>query len=67
MASELSRRNFITGGVAVAAGAATVAAKAALAGEAVDPTQPWIPAWDEECDIVVAGYGAAGVTAAISA
>ena len=67
MASELSRRNFITGGVAVAAGAATVAAKAALAGEAVDPTQPWVPAWDEECDIVVAGYGAAGVTAAISA
>ena len=62
----LTRRSFIAGGTA-AAGAAAFGAHAALASEAADPSKPWIPAWDEECDIVVAGYGGAGVTAAITA
>lgn len=64
----VSRRGFIEGGAAAAAGIALAgAAGKALADEAPDPTQPWVPAWDEECDIVVAGYGAAGVAAAITA
>lgn len=68
MAADLTRRNFIaTAGAAAAATAGLGAAEVARAAEPADPTKPWIPAWDEECDVVVAGYGAAGVTAAISA
>ncbi len=62
----LTRRSFIATGTA-AAGVTALGAGAALASEAADPTKPWIPTWDEECDIVVAGYGGAGVTAAITA
>ncbi|MDR0346895.1 MAG: FAD-binding protein, partial [Coriobacteriales bacterium] len=66
----LSRRGFVQG--ALGAGAAT--ALAGFAGCASDPasngarTEPWLPEkWDEETDIVIAGYGAAGVAAAITA
>ncbi len=67
MATELTRRNFIATGAAAAAGAAALGVATAKAVEAgPDASKPWVPAWDEECDIVVAGYGAAGVTAAIT-
>ena len=67
MATDLTRRNFVATGAAAVAASAALGTAVAHAGEAADPTKPWIPVWDEECDIVVAGYGAAGVTAAITA
>lgn len=58
----LSRRAFIKGGTATAAvaaaGAALTAAGTALADE---------PTWDEEADVVVVGFGAAGAAAAVEA
>lgn len=68
-AGDISRRGFIAG--ATAASVAALGVTAAHASEATpagpDASKPWIPAWDEECDIVVAGYGGAGVAAAITA
>lgn len=63
---EISRRDFITGTGAVLAGAAIGAGityPLASAGK-----KPWLPdKWDEEADVVVCGYGAAGSAAAIDA
>jgi succinate dehydrogenase/fumarate reductase flavoprotein subunit len=69
---DQSRRKFIKnsfafgiGGVSMAllAGCASGVGETAAAAEEV-----WVPeTWDEETDIVIAGYGAAGVAAAITA
>lgn len=57
----LSRRSFLKGaGVAAAA----VASSAALAGCAsgTGASQDWMPkSWDYECDLLVVGYGGAGM------
>ena len=61
----LSRRSFLKGaGVAAAA----VAGSAALAGCSSDAgaSQEWLPkSWDYECDLLVIGYGGAGMWASL--
>ena len=61
----LSRRSFLKGaGVAAAA----VAGSAALAGCAsgTGASQDWMPkSWDYECDLLVVGYGGAGMWASL--
>lgn len=58
--SQLSRRGFVAG-----AGAAIAAA--GLAGTALaDEAAPQI-AWDQECEVLVCGYGASGAACAIEA
>ena len=61
----LSRRSFLKGaGVAAAA----VAGSAALAGcsSDADASQEWLPkSWDYECDLLVIGYGGAGMWASL--
>ena len=61
----LSRRSFLKGaGVAAAA----VASSAALAGCAsgTGASQDWMPkSWDYECDLLVVGYGGAGMWASL--
>lgn len=62
MSSQVSRRSFVTGavaGAALAASATPAFAATSVAPEAVT--------WDEEYDVVVVGYGAAGANAAINA
>lgn len=64
---EVSRRSFLTGAAAVGAGlvaAATVGNTQAHADEAA----PWLPeTWDYETDILVIGYGGAGMWTAVTA
>lgn len=64
---EVSRRSFLTGAAAVGAGlvaAATVGSTQAHADEAT----PWLPeAWDYETDVLVIGYGGAGMWTALTA
>lgn len=63
----VSRRGFVAAGTAAAAALAATGQVARASEGTQDPERPWIPAWDEECDVVVAGYGAAGVSTAITA
>ena len=71
MESEISRRNFVAGAAAAAGVAAVAGASMAKADEAAPAAADgawWLPeAWDEETDIVIVGYGAAGVSAAVTA
>lgn len=64
---EVSRRSFLTGAAAVGAGlvaAATIGSTQAHADEAT----PWLPeAWDYETDVLVIGYGGAGMWTALTA
>ena len=65
--TNATRREFVAGGAALAAGvaAATGAGIAHAAGNGgADPASI---AWDYECDVVVMGFGGAGATAAIAA
>ena len=66
---EVSRRSFLTGAAAVGAGlvaAATVGATQAHADEAAATN--WLPeTWDYETDILVIGYGGAGMWTAVTA
>ena len=66
--TTLNRRNFIAGSAAMA-GATMLAGAAASTALANDTAaEPWLPEkWDEECDVVIAGFGASGVSAAIYA
>jgi succinate dehydrogenase/fumarate reductase flavoprotein subunit len=78
---KLSRKDFVKGAAALAgAGALVSCAPAATPAPAETPKPcptcppaeecptPWLPAkWDEETDVVVIGYGGAGVSAAIAA
>ena len=80
MAKSISRRDFIKG---LAAGTASITAMSVLgactataenteaettAADKVEEVVPeWMPAWDEEADIIVVGYGGSGATAAMAA
>lgn len=59
---NISRRGFVKGAGVAASVAALSGAGAALADEAQD----WLPAaWDYECDLLVIGYGGAGMWASL--
>ena len=66
--AQMSRRSFITG-AGVAAGAALAGGSAlAMASEKATSAAADVPAsWDEEADVVIVGFGAAGAAAAIEA
>ena len=64
MENNLSRRGFVKG-AGLAAGAAALSG-AALANADEAPAQDWLPeAWDYECDLLVIGYGGAGMWASL--
>ncbi|MDR3053553.1 MAG: FAD-binding protein, partial [Coriobacteriales bacterium] len=66
---RLSRRSFIKGAALAGAAVAGSAALAACTAEGTDATTPsgdWLPkTWDYECDILVIGYGGAGMWASL--
>lgn len=64
MDSAMSRRGFMAGTSALV-GAAALAGTAQVA--KADERPWWMPEWDEQTDVVVAGFGASGVAAAIAA
>ncbi|MES2968197.1 MAG: FAD-dependent oxidoreductase [Pseudomonadota bacterium] len=64
--SGLNRRDFFKAGAAVGVGAATLGAPAIALAEQDVPMATSGP-WDYEADIVIAGGGCAGITAAIRA
>jgi succinate dehydrogenase/fumarate reductase flavoprotein subunit len=64
---DLSRRNFLKGAGVAAAGAALAGALSACSSEQT-ASEDWLPvAWDYETDVVVIGYGGAGIWAALTA
>jgi hypothetical protein len=65
----ISRRQFIAGTVGgLVIGAAAGAAAGSLGFPKTVTAQPWLPAkWDQTADIVVVGFGFAGMSAAITA
>ena len=64
MSNSVSRRNFVKGAGAAAGMAALTGAAVATADEATDNS--WLPAaWDYECDLLVIGYGGAGMWASL--
>ncbi len=63
---SISRRKFVSAGAAMgaAAGAGALAAGSAMA----DESKPWLPAsWDYETEVLVIGYGGAGMWAGLIA
>lgn len=66
MGTELTRNGFLKLAGTTAVGAALGAAGVAVADEAADAYADTV-AWDDVYDVVVAGAGMAGMTAAISA
>ena len=69
MSESLSRRNFLKGAGAIAAGTAALGATSvAFADETTDHTAVGLPdTWDYETDVVIVGYGGAGAVTAITA
>lgn len=72
MGNQLSRRSFLKGGALAAAGAIGAASMAGCSTESAalseTGTPSWMPeAWDYECDVLVIGYGGAGMWAACTA
>ena len=66
MSNERSRRNFVKGAGAAAGVAALAGASMAMADEAAAKDTSWMPeAWDYECDLLVIGYGGAGMWASL--
>ncbi len=66
MSNEMSRRNFVKGAGAAAGVAALAGASMAMADEAAAEDTSWMPeAWDYECDLLVIGYGGAGMWASL--
>ena len=64
MGNSVSRRNFVKGAGAAAGMAALTGAAVATADETTDTS--WLPAaWDYECDLLVIGYGGAGMWASL--
>lgn len=64
--ARLDRRSFLVAG----GSAAALAGVAATCGAQADEVAPefWMPqAWDQECEVCVVGFGAAGVSAALAA
>lgn len=67
MGNGLSRRNFLKGGAAVAAVAAGATALSGCSSSSSE-TPSWMPkSWDYETDVLVIGYGGAGMWAACTA
>ncbi|MDR2714859.1 MAG: FAD-binding protein [Coriobacteriales bacterium] len=72
---NLSRRSFLKGAALASATAATAAGTTALVGcgltglgSASGATGDWLPkTWDYECDVLVIGYGGAGMWASLIA
>ncbi len=66
---RVTRRNFLAGnGAVIAAGALGASVPATLGSQEIDATKPWLPKkWDYEADVVIAGIGFAGQSAAIAA
>ena len=70
---EVSRRSFLKGSALAAAGAAGAAALAGCANNdaalsETGSTPEWMPeTWDYETDVLVIGYGGAGLWAGITA
>jgi succinate dehydrogenase/fumarate reductase flavoprotein subunit len=70
--SDLTRRKFMMAGSAAIASPLLLNAAGSLveakSAEARTTSKPWLPKkWDKETDVVVVGYGGAGVIAAITA
>lgn len=67
-AGALTRRRFC-GAAAAGAGAAAAAAVAGAGAASATAAEAasWEPAWDDEADLIIVGYGASGVCAAIAA
>lgn len=64
--TDISRRSFVKGAGATAAGiAALTGAGAALATEQDAPSADIPQTWDYECDLLVIGYGGAGMWASL--
>ncbi|MFR0708227.1 MAG: FAD-dependent oxidoreductase, partial [Eggerthella lenta] len=68
MQEGISRRSFLKGSALAAAGAAGAAALSGCTAQAEEATPSWMPAtWDYETDVLVIGYGGAGLWAGITA
>jgi succinate dehydrogenase/fumarate reductase flavoprotein subunit len=66
--SGVSRRGFLKGALAATAATAGLAALSGCASEAAPERPAYLPdSWDEETDILVVGYGGAGISAGITA
>lgn len=64
--TELTRRGFMRCAGTAAAGAALAGAAGAASADEV--AADWMPAaWDRECDVLVIGYGGAGLWASLTA
>ena len=64
---NISRRDAIKGAAGLGAAAMATGALAGVAG-AEEAAESWLPeAWDYECDVLVIGYGGAGMWAAVTA
>jgi hypothetical protein len=65
---EITRRDLLKGAGVAAVGAAAAGALTACAAEASESNATWMPAsWDYETDVLVIGYGGAGLCAALTA
>ncbi len=69
MEDSVSRRNFIAAAAGTAAAGAAMVAGVAKADEATSTSStPWLPeSWDYETDVLVIGYGGAGMWAGLIA
>lgn len=69
MSNEFTRRSFLKGSALAAAALGTASlAGAATPAFAEEAGQDWLPEnWDYECDVLVIGYGGAGMWAACTA
>ena len=69
MTKGMTRREFVKGAAVGAAGVGIVASSLSLIGcGGPQEAKPWLPEkWDEEADVVVAGSGGGGLTAALTA
>lgn len=67
--TDISRRNFLSGVAALAAGgaAAGLVGCAPEKGGAASSTAGIPETWDEEADVVIVGYGGSGIVASMSA
>jgi len=65
--TKLSRRNFLKGAGLAVAGAAAAGALAGCSSSQPKTAVGLPESWDEEADIVIVGYGGAGVVASITA
>nr|MCU0854744.1 FAD-binding protein [Paracoccaceae bacterium] len=65
--SDLNRREFFKRSALAGVGVATLGAPTAVAAQAEAPVAPGEIVWDYEVDVVIAGGGCAGLTAAIRA